>query len=150
MHTRWCMATARALLVGLTVTSAMLTAGALYSIIRAVEQRWFPVLQQWQPLRIETVGADVVVFGQQVKPRDCEHLPPLRAETEAGRHLRVVSASVTAGQSWDASQAQRDFGPWTIHEAAGLRVRLYAEHRCHPFWTTFSQLGYIDTRKLKD
>lgn len=128
------------------VSSALIAGASTLAAMQWVENRYFPVLVDWKPGLVNVLDTQVIVSGTQRKVRDCRYIPPIRAETESGLHLTVVSRSSSAGQNWIATDMPRAFGPWVISGANGLRVHLYAEHHCHPLWPVFSPLGVVDTR----
>lgn len=128
------------------VSTALLAGASGLAVMQFVENRYYPVLVDWKPQTVRVSDTEVVVSGTQRKVRDCRYIPPIRAETETGIHLQVMSRSPTTGQNWISTDLPRAFGPWVIPGGSGLRVHLYAEHQCHPLWPVFSPLGVLDTR----
>lgn len=124
--------------------TALIAAATGIAAAKWAENRYFPVLKDWAPTSVQTVGEDLLVAGTQVKGRSCRYIPPIRAETSDGRHLVVESRATTSGQNWPPSLLPRQFGPWLIRGGAKQSVHLYAEHECHQGWRTFSALGRVD------
>jgi hypothetical protein len=132
---------------GMIVSTFALLTILLLQGVKAIEQEFFPVLVDWEAEEVRSEGEHILVSGYQRKVRDCTYVAPIRAETLSGEHLLVTSRAPASGQNWQAGPERRRFGPWVIHGTKGRAAQLYAEHRCHPFWTIFSRLGPVEARR---
>ena len=108
-----------------------------------------PVMTEWTAAKVARDGNDVLVSGTVVKRWQCEYLAPPIAETITGAPLETQTHSLLPQRMWPADGRPRDFGPWRIKNAAGMRFRLYYHHECFGV-DVLTFLGHIDATDLSE
>lgn len=110
------------------------------------ESNHFPANTDWTVMSATHEGNDLVLAGTMLRKRTCNYDPPPRAFDDLGNTYLIVSRNLNAGRDWPVTGAPQKYGPWVLTGAAGRKVTVYIEHRCHPLWAIVSVLGSYDDR----
>ena len=118
---------------------------AVAVVVQFLETHFLPVKTD-TVIRKAVIGDDLWLTGTSVKRRNCQFIPPVRARTESGQNLYIVSHNKTATVSWMTGDGPQNFGPWQIVNAKGHTVTIFQEFECHPFWNQFVEIAKVDAK----
>tara|TARA_R110000772_G_scaffold121795_1_gene228050 strand:- start:2783 stop:3184 length:402 start_codon:yes stop_codon:yes gene_type:complete len=105
-----------------------------------IDSRFFPVLTEFDARVIDRGVDAVIVTGTVIKKRNCEYIPYWTARTFSGRSLRVEIPD-TDLPNWATGNIE--FAPLIVYGVGQDQFEMFAQHRCHPFWTITTHLGVV-------
>lgn len=115
-------------------------------VVQFLETHFLPVKTDNAITYQAVIDDDLWVTGTSIKLRNCQFVPPVRARTESGQNLYIVSHNKTATVSWMPGEGPQNFGPWQIVNAKGHTVTIFQEFECHPFWNQFVEIAKVDAK----
>lgn len=133
-------------LASLIVCSGAFLTVLCLQIARLIEQTYFPVNINWTVLRVEVVGADLLVHSALVKDRGCDYKPPPIGFASTREPIVIKSLNPVAGANWPPGPEYRPVGPWVLVGAADKAVEIHQEHWCHNMWPVMSNLGTVNAK----
>ena len=105
-----------------------------------IDSRFFPVLVNFEAAVVDRGVDAVIVTGSVRKARSCDYMPPWTARTLNGRPLRLEQSEEDT-PNW--AKGDIKFSPLLVYGAGQEKFEMFAQHRCHPFWTITTHLGVV-------
>ena len=114
---------------------------AIFLIGPEVEGKLLPVLKDYEPVSVTRIDDDILIEGKIRKARNCEYIHPWRAKTLVTGRTLMVRINEIDKPNWAKGLVQ--FTPIVVINAGIEDFVLYAEHKCHPGWNTFSHITTV-------
>jgi hypothetical protein len=117
----------------------MALAPAILDFGREQYERLRPVVSDWEVTNAKVDGDDLTVSGTMHKNRDCLLVPPVVARDLAGTPYLLESQ--LAWKSKDSSAALQPWGPWTVRNGAGKKLRFVMVYLCGGNYPSIIDVG---------
>ena len=102
-----------------------------------------PVVRDWRVTEAFVNGQDVTLSGTMLKVRDCLLIPPPVARDDRGRPYAVETPM---WRPKDALPIMQGWGPWTVLDGAGKRLRFSMVYLCSGARTTIVDVGSYEVK----
>ncbi|MBU6190667.1 MAG: hypothetical protein KGR68_15230 [Betaproteobacteria bacterium] len=110
-----------------------------------IEQRWMPVITDFEVTRIERTDSGWRAWGSYNKRRVCELVSSNVVAYGEGPAQLLLQV-----RPFDAPMGHIEWGPFDLPRSGKpfTRVQVISTHRCHPLWATQAVYFDIDASKL--
>lgn len=110
-----------------------------------IEQRWMPVITDFQVTKIEVTPTGWRAWGTYNKRRVCELVSSNVVAYGDGPAKLLLQV-----KPFDAPMGHIEWGPFDIPRADNnfTRIQVISTHKCHPFWAQQDVYFDIETSKL--
>jgi len=118
---------------------------ALVFSINTIEHMFMPVVKDFVVQEISQTDDKITLQGWMRKDRNCSFAGIIAEGKDFNNTVVDVELSFRDGSNHNATRpvGTQSWGPWTIElpvYPSIKEVRLSSVHRCHPAWTTTTQL----------